>query len=343
MPSKTNTTGSIELPDDNPVERFANPVPEEGSEGLFSQSWFPICLSEELKSGDLLGVPFLDGKVITYRGSDGVARVMSAYCPHVGSDLSIGRVVGNHVECRFHRWQYDAEGRCAKTAIGDDPPARARLFKFPSQERYGIVWAFNGNEPLFDVPDFEYPDADLLVRAYRFDEPFRCDPWVFAANTPDMQHFKVVHGIQFDAEDPHNLVDWQEWGFRYGFSAGHQDGTPIEWTVGIRGTSIFWQEGLYGDTWLGGIVGFALLEPGCHRVFAALAIRDAGPEAGTLHEELFAGAEHLMHRTINEDREILNTIHYRPGTLTRGDTTLARYLKFLRDFPRAHPSRPFLR
>ncbi len=342
MASNSVSTGHIEMPDHNPTERFSNPVPKEGEDGLFTQSWFPLCLGEALKPGDLLGVPFLDGKVIVYRGSDGVARVMSAYCPHLGSDLSIGRVVGDHVECVFHRWHYDTNGRCVKTAIGDDPPARARLFKFPSQERFGIVWAFNGNEPLFDLPDFEYPDGDLLIRSYRFEEAFECDPFVFAANTPDMQHFKVVHGIRFDDEDPHKQVDWQRWGFRYGFSANHQDGTPIRWKVGIRGTSIFWQEGLYGETWLGGLVGFAMLEPGRHRVFAALAIRDGGGEEN-LHEELFTGAEQLMHRTINEDRDILNTIHYRPGTLTQGDTTLGRYLKFLRDFPRAHPSGPFLR
>jgi hypothetical protein len=50
----------------------------------------------------------------------------------------------------------------------------------------------------------------------------------------------------------------------------------------------------------------------------------------------------LMHRTINEDTDILNTNHYRPGKLTRGDRTLARYLQFLRDYARAHPSGPFI-
>jgi hypothetical protein len=50
----------------------------------------------------------------------------------------------------------------------------------------------------------------------------------------------------------------------------------------------------------------------------------------------------LMHRTINEDKEILNTIHYRPGTLTRGERTLAQDLQFLRRYPRAHPSASFI-
>jgi hypothetical protein len=268
---------------------------------------------------------------------------MSAYCPHLGADLSVGCVVENRVQCAFHRWEYDAQGVCAKTAIGDKPPKSARLFKFPSIERYGVVWVFNGNEPLWELPEFGPPREHLVFKSFRFPEKYACDPWVFAANTPDMQHIKVVHQTQFRTEDPHELVDWTEWGFTYDIIAAHQGGVPIEWQVGIRGTSLFWQEGPYGDIWIGGMVGFGLSEPGKHEVFAILAL-DTREASGD--EELaarFEVAEMLMHRTIGEDKDILNTIHYNPGTLTRGDTTLARYLEFLRKYPRAHPSGPFIR
>lgn len=59
-------------------------------------------------------------------------------------------------------------------------------------------------------------------------------------------------------------------------------------------------------------------------------------------EQGFSVAESLVYRTIYEDKDILNTIHYLPGTLTKGDTTLSRYLKFLHNYPRAHPSAPFI-
>ena len=41
-------------------------------------------------------------------------------------------------------------------------------------------------------------------------------------------------------------------------------------------------------------------------------------------------------------REALPTMRFRPGTLTKSDRTLARYFQFLRGYPRAHPSRPFI-
>lgn len=335
----------LDLPENNPTERVGKMLPAEGEDGLFSQSWFPICLSTELPKGKLRGENFLDGKVVAFRGEDGVARVMSAFCPHLGADLSVGDVTGNHVRCAFHRWEYGGDGSCVKTAIGDPAPAKAKLFKFPTIERYGIIWAFNGEAPDFDVPNFAKPDDEIAIRTFRFPEPLRCDPWVFAANTPDMQHFKVVHKIQFKTDDPHDSVEWSEHGFRYTVIAGHQEDVPIEWKVGIRGTSIYWQEGPYGDCWMGGMVGFALPKPGIHTPFAVIALEkgEDTPEGRADLDERFATAELLMQRTVSEDEDILNTIRYRPGTLSAGDRTLGKYLQLLRRFPRAHPSGPFIK
>jgi nitrite reductase/ring-hydroxylating ferredoxin subunit len=348
MTAKTITEprrSNIETPQSNPTQRLGEKLPAEGENGLFSQSWFPVCLSADVAEGQIRGEAFLDGKVIVFRGDDGIARVMSAYCPHLGADLSIGKVTGNHVQCAFHQWEYGTDGACVKTAIVNPAPPHARLYKFPSQERYGIVWAFNGHTPDFDLPNFERDDARLAVRVYRFPDYFNCDPWVFAANTPDMQHLKVVHKTQFAIDDPHELVEWHERGFRYKVIAAHQQGVPIEWTVGIRGTSVFWQEGPYGDFWLGGLVGFGLPCPGKHEVFAVLAVErgDGTPAGNALIEERLGIAEMLMDRTIGEDRDILNTIHYRPGALTAGDRTLGQFLQYLRQYPRAHPSAEFIR
>jgi nitrite reductase/ring-hydroxylating ferredoxin subunit len=331
----------VDMPAANPAQRLGKPIPAEGEDGLFAESWYPVCLSTELEEGQVRGEPFLDGKIVLFRGGDGVARAMSAFCPHVGADLSIGRVVGNHLQCAFHHWEFDGDGTCARTGIGDPAPKRAKLFKFPTQECYGVIWVFNGDRPHWEIPHFEIPDDRIVARTFRFPDRFNCDPWVFAANTPDMQHLKVVHQAQFAMDDPHAEVDWDDWGFRYKIIAHHQQGVPIEWTVGIRGTSLFWQEGPYDDFWIGGMVGFGLPVIGKHEVFAILAVEDVG-DAGKVEERL-ALAEMLMHRTIGEDRDILNTIHYRPGALTKGDTTLSRYLAFLRRYPRSHPSGPFIR
>ena len=94
-------------------------LPREGDNGLFSESWFPICLSRDLTPGKILGVDFLDGRVVAYRGVNGEARVMSAYCAHVGADLSVGDIQGDEIRCAFHHWRYNGNGVCVATKVGD--------------------------------------------------------------------------------------------------------------------------------------------------------------------------------------------------------------------------------
>ena len=312
------------------------PVPPEG-EGGFTQSWFPVALASELAVGQVLGCEFLDGRIVLFRKEGGIAQAMSAYCPHIGADLSVGKVVGNNVQCAFHHWEYDGSGVCVKTGIGDPPPKGACLFTFPTQERFGIIWVFNGEEPLFDLPKLPYPDAQLRSRNYRLGERLHCDPWVFAANTPDMQHLKAVHKIRFDVEDPHDLVRWHDYGHEFSYSGFHQGNVPIANTAGILGTSIFYRYGLYNGYWRCNVTGFSLPRPGQHEVFSCSLVVD-GPDAERQLDDVFT----ISRRTVGEDKDILNTIHYRQGLLTKADTSLAKFLRYLRSYPRAHPSGPFI-
>jgi len=325
------------------VETLARParmkdIPREGEDGLFRQSWYPLCLAAEVPAGKVLGVDFLDGRVVVFRGEDGTVRVMSAFCPHVGADLSVGRVVGNNVQCAFHHWEYDGSGQCVKTGIGDPPPRSACLFVFPSTERFGIVWAFNGVTPLFELPDMGYDENEMLIGSYKWPRPFRSDPWVFAANTPDMQHLKAVHKVNFSIGDPHDLVEWDQWGLQYRIQAAHQGGVPIDWLLGLRGTGFFWRTGTYGNFWCAAVTGFGLPRPGMHQVFGAFMVLK-----GEQAEEQLATMRGITMRTIGEDEGLLDNIRYRPGVLTAADRTLAKYLQMVRSFPRAHPSGPFIR
>ena len=315
--------------------------PREGDDGLFSESWFPIALASEVPVGKVVGKNFLDGRVIIYRGADGVVRGQSAYCPHVGADLFVGTVVGNNIQCAFHRWEYDPNGMCARTADNTCPPPRAFLYTFPVQERFGIVWIYNGPEPRFQLFDFEYPDEELVFEPF-VGQLYPCDPWVLSCNTPDFQHVAVVHGVQFKA----NVLDsfeWDEWGFRYNFDAIHQNGIPIAWQAGIRGTSTFIQQGLVDGWWLGVSAGYSLPRPGTFEPFVSIAVRNVATEAGKTIRERIDFGRFLLQRTVDEDTAVLNTIRFKAGHFTKSDQALVKFLRFLAQYPRSHPSRDFIR
>src|SRR3546814_16737742 len=86
-------------------------VPFEGEGGVFTQSWFPICLSSAATSHFVRGFDFLDGRVIVFRDEHGLAHVTSAYCPHLGADLAEGDMIEGQVQigrasCRERVCQY---------------------------------------------------------------------------------------------------------------------------------------------------------------------------------------------------------------------------------------------
>ena len=48
-----------------------------------------------------------------FRGEDGKANVIDAYCPHNGANLAVGGVVkDNCLECPFHGWRFQGDGKC---------------------------------------------------------------------------------------------------------------------------------------------------------------------------------------------------------------------------------------
>src|SRR3546814_12903347 len=99
------------------------------------QCWYPIALSRDLPKGKFIGSDLADGRVVIFRGEDGVARVMSAYCKHMGADLSVGGdIVGNDVRCPYHHWTYGDGGKCTGIASGDPIPRESNLASFPTAE-----------------------------------------------------------------------------------------------------------------------------------------------------------------------------------------------------------------
>lgn len=324
-------------------QRFVRPVPHEGDDGLFRQSWYALCKSADVPLGGVIGRNFLDGRVAIYRGIDGRVQVLSAYCAHIGADLSLGTVTGNALRCAFHHWEYDREGRCIRTGIGDPPPARACVFNFPTVEKLGVVWAFNGYEPLFELADPSRPMEHLLLEVT---DPFpvATDPWVICCNTPDWAHFAMVHRFGFPIEGQNESLTFDEYGVRRHFTAvlEHGAGPEITFDVTVRGTNQVLIEGVLEGRWFAVVACLGVPRPGqCDFFVTTLVDRREAKSEHAAREDLTHYAA-IAGRMGAEDSPIWEYIHFKPGSLTRADQALGAYLQQLRKFPRAHPAAEFL-
>jgi phenylpropionate dioxygenase-like ring-hydroxylating dioxygenase large terminal subunit len=317
-------------------------LPREGDSGLFSQSWFPIAMSGEVAPGHVVGFPFLDGRIVVVRKSTGETSALSAYCPHMGADLAVGAVVDDTLRCAFHHWRYNMEGECIATAVGDPAPPKARLFRYPLQEKFGLIWVFNGETPLYDLPDFPYPTSELTIRTLALSETMPVDPWVLCCNTPDMQHIKALHSVQFEMKDPHDEVEWSPFSMLYNFRGLHKQGEPIDNRIGVYGTTLYYQTTVFQGKWFGFMTPFAMVRPGETRTYMVVAARtDMGSAQEVEHFLDFV--ENLERGIVSEDEMIMKTIHFAPSHLTKSDRTLSKFLDYLRSYPRAHPGANFIR
>jgi nitrite reductase/ring-hydroxylating ferredoxin subunit len=327
--------------------RLVNPVPAEG-DGGYSVTWWPVCLSTEVEPGKIHGADFLGGRVIAMRDETGRAHVLSAYCPHVGADLCTGEIIEGTIRCAFHHWRYDASGRCVATGIGDPAPPAARLFKFPTVERYGIVWAFNGLEAAWPLPDlFPFADDELVSSiGYHPAEDFPIDAWVGMANTPDWNHLIAVHRLAFDYQRLEDQMTYTAHSFHYRLRARLENGTgpEIDYDRWVYGTNTFVMYGLLDGTWFGAASPMLQVGPGRSRLFYIAVVRKSGPgeDRARADRERVEQIARVGIDMAREDEEILKRLKFKPGALTRADAGLARFLDYVRKFPRAHPSAEFI-
>jgi phenylpropionate dioxygenase-like ring-hydroxylating dioxygenase large terminal subunit len=156
--------------------------------------WHPVALSEEVKEGPFAS-RLLDEQIVIWRDAEGVPHALADLCVHRGTALSIGKVVGNEIQCAYHGWRFRADGACTLIPQRADPsniPSKARVNSYHCQERYGLIWvAFNDPRwPLPEVPELEDPTRNVVTSG----------PYVWNAdasrqleNFTDFGHFPWVH------------------------------------------------------------------------------------------------------------------------------------------------------
>jgi nitrite reductase/ring-hydroxylating ferredoxin subunit len=315
-------------------------VPFEGDNGLYTQSWFPICMSSEIPAGTVKGFPFLGGRVVAFRDENGIAQVTSAFCAHLGADLSLGKVVGDRLQCPYHFWEFDRGGACRKTGVGDPAPRHASLFSFPTCERHGLIWAFNGDAPLFDIPDWPFAADALVTDTQPFPVEMPIDPWIICAQTPDIQHVVLLHKFELLGRNPADHVEWTDYTMFYDLH-GRAQGREMNIRAGIIGSSIFYQTGTLDGRWFGFLVGMGLPGPARTSLFSVFAAERGGGDEEEVRQ-FIEGARHHEIAIAMEDAAIAASIHFRVGSLTKADGVLAEFLRRMCAYPRAHPSAEFI-
>jgi phenylpropionate dioxygenase-like ring-hydroxylating dioxygenase large terminal subunit len=113
--------------------------------------WHPMMPSSQLRNRPI-GVRLEGRDIALFRTESGQVGALDDICPHRRMRLSLGRVIGERLECKYHGWTFDCEGN--GTSPGT-PKMHACASTFDACEKYGYVWVKSKRSapvmPTFDV------------------------------------------------------------------------------------------------------------------------------------------------------------------------------------------------
>lgn len=174
---------------------------------LLRRFWYPVIPECMLRDGPK---PFtlLGRDLVLWIDGAGRAAAMDDRCPHRHARLSKGWIAGGQLQCGYHGWTFDGDGRCTRIPQkDDDDPAGISVASLRTARRYGYVWVAP-EEPLKELPEVEEDADPAFRRIYEFYEPWKCSGLRLMENSFDNAHFSFVHRNtfgKFDSPSPSRM------------------------------------------------------------------------------------------------------------------------------------------
>ena len=195
-------------------------------------SWYIAMPSAKLR-GKVVAFQLFGRQVIAWRDGSGRPVVAARHCPHQGASLALGKVVDGCLRCPFHGWRFDGSGACVEIPGSQRIPATARLWTYPTVERYGWIWAWYGSaEPMFELPGFPALEEEKdRYLGFRYTDWTAGHPRQLLENAFDWIHFQTLHSLPLERTEFRVLRDPQ---------LGRDNGPPIDEQAFLGG----WMEGV---------------------------------------------------------------------------------------------------
>lgn len=308
--------------------------PRYWEDGAHFQAWYPVHVASDLVPGKIVGRKFLNSKIILYRDPEGNPVAQTAYCPHIGADLSDGDIVEGQVRCPYHHWRFAADGACAHIASGAHPPRAARIYNYPVAEKWGLIWVFNGTEPLYEVPTFNGDESDYIFTARERPDIILTDSWIQGTNGLDFQHLSSVHHMP-EAAKPKEVI-FNDYTIEYALTHASPEGWNRMYAANCL--VAHWTLPLPTNCYV--IFCTNAPEPGRSESFWVAAVKPMPGETRAEAEARLAELDQFLFGFFSEDEYVLNGLRLRlPGDakLIKDDLYFGKFFNWLDKFPRAAP------
>ncbi len=156
--------------------------------------WYVAAMREEIGNAPLART-LLGEPVVLYRLADGTPVALEDQCVHRRAPLSMGRVIGDTLECAYHGLAYAGDGRCVRVPGQAQIPTEAKVRSYPVVDRFNWTWIWMGDPALADesrIPNVYWGDAPDWALVYDLTK-MQGDHRFLVDNLMDLSHLSFLH------------------------------------------------------------------------------------------------------------------------------------------------------
>ena len=160
--------------------------------------WHPVLKSGELRKAPA-EVKLAGESIAVFRTASGQLGAVANACPHRRLKLSVGTVVGERVQCRYHGWQFDA---CGNGESPGTPKLTTCTTAYDVREEHGLIW-LKSRGSVATFPDITVPGW-FHISTLRHVVPAPLELTV--DNFNEIEHSATVHDtFGYDLERLHEV------------------------------------------------------------------------------------------------------------------------------------------
>lgn len=156
--------------------------------------WYLVAHSAEITTTPMrriiCGLP-----LVIFRSESGQVAAMEDRCPHRQAQLSMGKVLGENIQCNYHGLIFNPVGECIHIPRQDTIPARNQIRAFVAVEQSGFIWLWWGDRETADngtIPALPWID-DEDRRSVFFHWHVNANFQLMADNLLDVSHVDFLH------------------------------------------------------------------------------------------------------------------------------------------------------
>ncbi|MCC6776462.1 MAG: aromatic ring-hydroxylating dioxygenase subunit alpha [Hyphomicrobiales bacterium] len=162
---------------------------------MFLRNYWYVAAHDSEIARQPLGRVILGEPVVFFRQEDGTPVALEDRCAHRHLPLSMGKVVGDMLQCHYHGLRYDKTGACVRVPGQDMIPRSAKVKSYPVVERYHWLWIWMGDPAQADpaqITDFHWLDDPNWGAGQQYLH-VKANWQLIVDNLLDLTHLAFVH------------------------------------------------------------------------------------------------------------------------------------------------------